>query len=158
MVTFKKLIAGPYDDICDCDNFLFDDDDHDDDDDNDDDDDGYDNHHNDKNVFMYTHFNHTIHMYSGITSGRVLNGELLYTKILEVNLIAFTYRLFRRDFSPLDGTYAMYETCSSSSLSARYLDIILVSGIFCPNTALCQQCMWVENFLAQTHACDGCVV
>ena len=26
----------------------------------------------------------TIHMYSGITSGRVLNGELLYTKILEV--------------------------------------------------------------------------
>ena len=44
-------------------------------------------------------------MYSGITSGRVLNGELLYTKILEVNLFAFAYRLFRRDFSPLDGTY-----------------------------------------------------
>ena len=34
-------------------------------------------------------------MYSGITSGRVLNGELLYTKILEVNLFAFAYRLFR---------------------------------------------------------------
>ena len=49
----------------------------------------------------------TIHMYSGITSGRVLNGELLYTKILEVNLFAFPYRLFRRDFSPLDGTYCM---------------------------------------------------
>ena len=30
-------------------------------------------------------------MYSGITSGRVLNGELLYTKILEVNLFAFAY-------------------------------------------------------------------
>ena len=44
-------------------------------------------------------------MYSGITSGRVLKGELLYTKILEVNLFAFAYRLFRRDFSPLDGTY-----------------------------------------------------
>ena len=42
-------------------------------------------------------------MYSGITSGRVLNGELLYTKILEVNLFAFAYRLFRRDFSPLGG-------------------------------------------------------
>ena len=42
-------------------------------------------------------------MYSGITSGRVLNGELLYTKILEVNLFAFAYRLFRRDFSPLAG-------------------------------------------------------
>ena len=40
----------------------------------------------------------TIHMYSGITSGRVLSGELLYTKILEVNLFAFAYRLFRRDF------------------------------------------------------------
>ena len=38
--------------------------------------------------------NNTIHMYSGITSGRVLDGELLYTKILEVNLIAFAYRLF----------------------------------------------------------------
>ena len=31
----------------------------------------------------------TIYMYSGITSGRVLDGELLYTKILEVNLFAF---------------------------------------------------------------------
>ena len=28
-------------------------------------------------------------MYSGITSGRVLDGELLYIKILEVNLFAF---------------------------------------------------------------------
>ena len=28
-------------------------------------------------------------MYSGITRGRVLDGELLYTKILEVNLFAF---------------------------------------------------------------------
>ena len=37
-------------------------------------------------------------MYSGITSGRVLNGELLYTKIPEVNLFAFAYRLFHRDF------------------------------------------------------------
>ena len=46
-------------------------------------------------------------MYSGIASGRVLNGELLYTKILEVNLFAFAYRLFRRDFSPLDGTYCI---------------------------------------------------
>ena len=45
-------------------------------------------------------------MYSGITSGRVLNGELLYTKILEVSLFAFAYRLFRRDFSPLDTRYS----------------------------------------------------
>ena len=46
--------------------------------------------------------NHIIQIYSGITSGRVLDGELLYTKILEVNLFAFTYRLFHEDFSPID--------------------------------------------------------
>ena len=46
-------------------------------------------------------------MYSGITSGRVLDGELLYTKILEVNLFAFAYRLFHRDFSPINGHIAI---------------------------------------------------
>ena len=56
---------------------------------------------------VYIYIYNTIHMYSGITSGRVLNGELLHTKIPEVNLFAFAYRLFRRDFSPLDGTYCM---------------------------------------------------
>ena len=43
-------------------------------------------------------------MYSRITSGRVLDGELLYTKILEVNLFAFAYRLFHEDFSSINGT------------------------------------------------------
>ena len=33
--------------------------------------------------------------------------DVCYTKILEVNLLAFAYRLFRRDLSPLDGTYCM---------------------------------------------------
>ena len=42
-----------------------------------------------------------IQIYSGITSGRVLDGELLGTKILEVNLFAFAYRLFHEDFSPI---------------------------------------------------------
>ena len=36
-------------------------------------------------------------MYSEITSGRVLDGELLYTKIIEVNLFAFAYRLLHED-------------------------------------------------------------
>ena len=36
-------------------------------------------------------------------SGRVFDGELLYTQILEVNLFAFAYRLFHKDFSPLNG-------------------------------------------------------
>ena len=40
-----------------------------------------------------------IQIYSEITSGRVLDGEILYTEILEVNLFAFAYRLFHEDFS-----------------------------------------------------------
>ena len=44
---------------------------------------------------------HIIQIYSGITSGRVLDGELLYTKILEVNLFVFAYRLFHEDFFPI---------------------------------------------------------
>ena len=55
----------------------------------------------------------TIHIYSRITSGRVLDGELLYTKILEVNLFAFAYRLFHKDFSSIDGT--LHDTHSFSS-------------------------------------------
>ena len=55
-------------------------------------------------IRYYDILNNTIHMYSGITSGRVLDGELLYTQILEVNLFAFAYRLFHRDFSPINGT------------------------------------------------------
>ena len=61
-------------------------------------------------------------MYSGITSGRVLNGELLYTKILKVNLFAFAYRLFRRDFSPLDGTYCM----GTHSFLQPYIHFVLI--------------------------------
>ena len=47
----------------------------------------------------------TIHMYSGITSGRMFDGVFLYTKILEINLFAFAYRLFHEDFSSIDGTF-----------------------------------------------------
>ena len=38
-------------------------------------------------------YNYIIQIYSGNTSGRVLDGELLYTKILQVDLFAFAYRL-----------------------------------------------------------------
>ena len=41
-----------------------------------------------------------IQICSGITSGRVLNGGLC-TKITEVNLSAFAYRLFHEDFSSI---------------------------------------------------------
>ena len=46
-------------------------------------------------------------MYSGITSGRALDWELLYSQILEVNLFAFAYRLFHRDLSPINGTFCI---------------------------------------------------
>ena len=53
----------------------------------------------------YTYMcNTTVYMYSGITSDRLLDGELLYTKIREVNLFAFAYRLFHEDFSSIGGT------------------------------------------------------
>ena len=51
-------------------------------------------------------------MYSLITSGRVFDGELLYTKILEVNFFAFAYRLFHQDFSSIDGTLHEYHAMS----------------------------------------------
>ena len=47
---------------------------------------------------IYIKAHNIIQIYSGITSGRVPDGELLYTKILEVNLFAFAYRLFHEDF------------------------------------------------------------
>ena len=40
----------------------------------------------------------------------MLNGELLYTKILEVNLYAFAYRLFHEDLSSIDGAFALVLT------------------------------------------------
>ena len=68
----------------------------------------------------------TIHIYSGITSGRVLNGELLYTKILDVNLFAFAYRLLHEDFSSTDGTCFFmprynYNTATSACNTSCFL-------------------------------------
>ena len=49
-----------------------------------------------------------IQICSEITSDRVLDDEFLYTKILEVNLIAFAYRLFHEDFSSINGALQVY--------------------------------------------------
>ena len=49
-------------------------------------------------IHLYTY---VIQIYSGITSGRVLDGELLYTKILEVNLFAFAQTNSSRIFVQL---------------------------------------------------------
>ena len=48
-------------------------------------------------IYVYMYYIIYVYMYYIIY-------VLYYTKILEVNLFAFAYRLFRRDFSPLDGT------------------------------------------------------
>ena len=45
-----------------------------------------------------------------------------HTKILEVNLFAFAYRLFHRDFSPLDGTYCM----GTHSFLQPYIHFVLI--------------------------------
>ena len=42
-----------------------------------------------------------LQIYSGITSGRVLDGKLSDTEILKVTLFAFANRLFHEDFSPI---------------------------------------------------------
>ena len=59
-------------------------------------------------------------MYSGITSGIVLDGELLYTKIREVNLFACAYRLFHGDFSPINETYCIGTHSFSSFICILY--------------------------------------
>ena len=63
---------------------------------------------------MYTFINDIIQTYSGITSGRVPDGELLYTKIPEVNLFAFANRLFHEDFSPINRALHHTQPFSSS--------------------------------------------
>ena len=47
-----------------------------------------------------TNITYIIQICSDIISDRVLDGGLLYAKILEINLFAFAYELFLEDFSP----------------------------------------------------------
>ena len=57
-----------------------------------------------------------IQIYSGITSGRVVDGELFCTEILEVNVFAFAYRLFQEDFLKTNGEWLIEEKSSWNSL------------------------------------------
>ena len=61
--------------------------------------------HMEQNEIVMDLTKHIIQIYSGNTSGRVLDGIQRYkdTKILEVNLFAFAYRLFHEDFSSING-------------------------------------------------------
>ena len=51
----------------------------------------------------------------------------IYTKILEVNLFVFAYRLFRRDFSPLDGTFCIG---THSIFPALYVFYVNLGGFY----------------------------
>ena len=61
---------------------------------------------------------------------------MIYTKILEVNLFAFAYRLFHEDFSPIDGALHVLPiehstTCdSTTNLNYTIHDISLVNLIW----------------------------
>ena len=44
----------------------------------------------------------------------------IYTKILEVNLFAYAYRLFHRDFSPINGTFCIGTHSFSSFICIKY--------------------------------------
>ena len=67
----------------------------------------------------------------------MLDGELLYTKILEVNLFAFAYRLFHEDFSSINGALhfsfrklfvcPLYRVLSVLSVSPVYDSSLLLS-------------------------------
>ena len=60
----------------------------------------------------------------------MLDGELLYTKILEVNLFAFAYRLFHRDFSPINGTLPTFYMVKISykNFSLIFLNVFISFG------------------------------
>ena len=55
---------------------------------------------------MHFEFVYIIQICSGITR---VNGELLYTYILEVNLFAFAYRLFHEHFAAIYGAPSIGE-------------------------------------------------
>ena len=65
----------------------------------------------------------------------------VYTKILEVNLFAFAYRLFRRDFSPLDTCFPVIIFTSMLQLLALYVtfhvSVTFVVSMKCESLAKC---------------------
>ena len=94
---------------------------------------------------MYNNTLNTIHMYSGITSGRVLDGKLLCTKILEVNLFAFAYRLFHEDFSSINRALLQW---SVDKLKYREIYRFLISKIKKQPTSVKK---WAEVYDISEH-------
>ena len=62
-----------------------------------------------------------------------------YTKILEVNLFAFAYRLFHRDFSPINGAYCIgTHSCSviMCFITSLAKEIIFLVALVCLSVCL----------------------
>ena len=69
-------------------------------------------------------------MYSGFTSGRVLDGELLYTKILDVNLFACKCKQI---YECTAGTNVLTEHSLPRKIKVILVSpLILLLSIFCP--------------------------
>ena len=71
---------------------------------------------------------------SQVYQNSLFNFDLDYTKILEINLFAFAYRLFHRDFSPVNGTgsdldYLDLKPCFSLSLMCLFIAGIQVNTL-----------------------------
>ena len=81
--------------------------------------------------YTYRPTKYIIQIYSGITGARVLDGELLYPKILEVNLFAFAYSLVHEDFSPIYralGTLGALKHVQNIQHS-KYTSLSLLNGV-----------------------------
>ena len=74
-------------------------------------------------MVLFTPVYVTIYMYSGITSGRVLNGELLYTKIMQTNANKSLYMLCR--FVCCDSFVHCSHVCLGSDFLVVYTTIVM---------------------------------
>ena len=59
----------------------------------------------------------------------MLSGELLYTKILEVNLFAFAYRLCHEDFSSMYGVNMKVSVFEKSKVN-KFILILYLYHLF----------------------------
>ena len=73
-----------------------------------------------------------VQIYSGITCGRVFNGELYTQNYCSLSIYILAYKLFCEDFSPLIRTVGKYMDKLTSVLFVHYNNICMNScfGIY----------------------------
>ena len=77
-------------------------------------------------------------------------GKSVYTKILEVNLFAFAYRLFHEDFSPIDGAIFVYKSSLSSTLPLVIPELIWIIWYIILKTPIYNSYYNFYNFYSNT--------